>query len=316
MLNLARIEHAGLKCYAYRKEWVRTLRFNTVHPAAAAVYFLSVLLITMFTSHPLILASSLIGSLLFCLVSDPGSRRPRFLVSYFVFLMLIAAANPLVSHNGASPLFFLNGNPVTSEAVLYGLNMGQMLTAALFWFRCFNLVITEDKLMFLMGRAAPKTALLFSMTLRFIPIARQKSRQIRLAQTAAGLYASDAWSDRVRGTVRVYSALITWALEHAVDVGASMRARGYGRTRRTSYLTYRLRPFDMGLIVFTALGGAAAVYAIASGRLDFSFYPVITCAAPDTAAAAAAVLFFLLAFLPFIIEMKEGLEWKYCVSKI
>ena len=46
------------------------------------------------------------------ILSDMGFYLPLFL--------LVAVTNPLFSHNGVTPLFFMNGNPVTLEAVVYG----------------------------------------------------------------------------------------------------------------------------------------------------------------------------------------------------
>lgn len=39
---------------------------------------------------------------------------------YVSMFLLVAVTNPLFSHNGVTPLFYLNGNPVTLEAFVYG----------------------------------------------------------------------------------------------------------------------------------------------------------------------------------------------------
>ncbi|MFQ8599621.1 MAG: hypothetical protein ACLSAP_02810 [Oscillospiraceae bacterium] len=46
--------------------------FATYHPAALALFFLSVLLLSMFTTHPVLLGLSLVGGICFCAV---WSRR-------------------------------------------------------------------------------------------------------------------------------------------------------------------------------------------------------------------------------------------------
>ena len=43
-----------------------------------------------------------------------------------------------------------------------------------------------------------------------------------------GLYSSESIADRLKGSLRVYSALLTWALENAVDTAASMKGRDSG----------------------------------------------------------------------------------------
>ena len=50
---------------------------------------------------------------------------------YVPLFLLVAVTNPLFSHNGVTPLFFLNGNPVTLEALLYGVRSWRWLLSAL-----------------------------------------------------------------------------------------------------------------------------------------------------------------------------------------
>lgn len=61
-----------------------------------------------------------------------------------------------------TPLFFLNGNPVTLEAVLYGLDIAAMLVAVMYWFKCYNHIMTSEKILFLFGKVIPKLSLLLS----------------------------------------------------------------------------------------------------------------------------------------------------------
>ena len=45
--------------------------------------------------------------------------------------------------------------------------------------------------------------------------------------------------DRLGGLLRVGSSTVTWALEHIVDIGDSMRAKGYGLKGRSSFFPFR-----------------------------------------------------------------------------
>ena len=292
------------------------IRFPSYHPTVLAVYFLSVLLITMFTTNPILLGIAFLGGIGFYLKRDKETRSVKSLCFYLLFFILVSITNPLFSHNGVTPLFFLNGNPVTLEALLYGFDIGLMLIAVIFWFKCFNLVITEEKLLFLFGRSSPKLALLISSVLRFIPLLKEQSKKIRQTQTSMGLFSGDAWIDKLKGTVRVYSSLITWALENAVDTGSSMKARGYGLRGRSVYSLYRFRCAD-GVMLLLLLGLDTVICsALALGRLAFEFYPQIDVFEFDIHSTAALMAFAILSFLPFIFEVKEDLQWKYYRSKI
>lgn len=289
-------------------------RFASTHPAVAAVYFVSVLAMTMFTVHPALSAMALIGAFLYSTVTE-GLCLKNVLIWLGLFA-LIAVTNPLFSHNGATPLFFLNGNPVTLEAILYGASLAVMLIAVMRWFTVLNAVMTSDKLLYLFGGVSPKIALLISSALRFIPLLKAQAEKIRQSQKAMGLWTSDTWTDKLRGTVRVYSALITWALENAIDTGSSMKARGYGLQGRSRYSLFRFRRSDALLLALITVLDAAVISAIAAGQLGFAFYPSIAFAPANQYNIPAMAAFAVLCFLPFILEVKEALLWKYYRSRI
>jgi hypothetical protein len=99
----------------------------------------------MYVWNPVIQLTALLGGIMFSLMlvrkkailSDMGFYLPLFL--------LVAVTNPLFSHNGVTPLFFMNGNPVTLEAVVYGVFISVMVVGVLFWCKCYNEIMTEDK---------------------------------------------------------------------------------------------------------------------------------------------------------------------------
>lgn len=291
-------------------------RFNYFHPLTSLFYFSSVLAITMFCPHPILLIIAFLGGMLFFLKANRSKRIFKELGFFLVLFFAVALTNPLFSHKGVTPLFFLNSNPVTLEALLYGANMGIMLGGVILWFRCFNQVMTQDKLLYLFGKISPKISLLLSSALRFIPLLKRQAQKIRCSQKAMGLYSSDSWTDRLKGTLRVYSALIGWSLENAIDTGASMKARGYGLKGRSHYSLYRFKKSDGFMISIILILDLIVIIPIASGRLEFLFYPSVTEFIPDVYNLTAVAAFLILSFMPFIMEVKEDLQWRLCKSRI
>lgn len=289
--------------------------FESYHPAVLLFYFLSVTLLTMFTSHPVILLLSVLSAVCFFGMLARRRELRSSLAFYIPAFLLIAVTNPLFSHNGVTPLFYLNDNPVTLEAVLYGAAIAAMLIAVVYWFKCFSEVMTSDKFLYLFGQAIPRLSLILSMALRFLPLFRQKARSIRRTQKTLGLYASKSITDRVQASVRVFSALVTWSLENAVETADSMKARGYGLAGRTSFSLFRFTGRDGALLAVSLL--LFLPVCLGYGRyLGFGFYPEVT---PLSFRAPACILYFLLfllMFLPFFIEIKEAVTWKYLRSKI
>lgn len=288
----------------------------SLHPIVEMLYFLSVLIITMFAANPVVIILALLGGMSFFAVLEKREGLFKSLSFYMTLFILVALTNPLFSHNGVTPLFFINDSPITLEALLYGMNIGVMLVAVISWFRCFNLVMTSDKLLYLFGGISPKLSLVMSSALRFIPLFKQQGERIRQAQTTMGLFATESWSDRLRGSLRVYSALITWALENAIDTGSSMRSRGYGLKHRSQFVIYRFRFTDWIATVCLIILDIIVIMAMGRGELDFEFYPYISMTRFGITQLSAYMAFGIISFLPVILEIKENIQWKYYRSKI
>lgn len=290
--------------------------FSAVHPAVSAVYFASVLMITMFSANPFLLAVAAAGGIAFYLKTGKSSSFLKELGIYGLLFIVVAVSNPLFSHNGNTVLFFLNNNPVTLESFFYGINIAVMLVAVIFWFKCFNEVMTSEKLLFLFGKLSPKLALVLSSALRFIPLLKRQSKKIKEAQISLGLFSADSWYSKIKSILTVYSALISRAFEDAVDIGSSMKARGYGLKGKTRYSLFKFRKSDAFLLVLIIVSDGVIMVLSALGAGDFSFYPSLQLPGVDKAFAAELLFFAFLCFLPFLMEMKESLMWKYYKSKI
>ena len=290
--------------------------FSDYHPVSLMIYFLAVLIISMFVQNPVIQTLSLLGAIFFCLVLQKRSEIKGNLSFYIPMFLLLAITNPLFSHNGVTPLFFLNGNPVTLEAFIYGIFLAVMIVGVMFWFKCYSEIMTTDKFLYLFGKAIPKLSLVLSMALRFIPMLKRRMHSIKRAQKAMGLYSSKSFVDRIKSSLRVFSGLIAWSLENSMEVSSSMTARGYGLKGRTNFSLFRFKPRDGILLGTSVLMSLSVIVAAAMKYTQFSFYPRITCINMSVYSVIAYTAFAILAFLPFIIEIKESAVWKFYVSKI
>lgn len=291
------------------------LTLSSLHPVSASLYFLSVMLFSMFSQNPIISFLSLCGAIFYYskLVKKQIIKEYLF---YLVVFVLVSLSNPLFSHRGETILFFLNNNPITLESLYYGINIALMLISVLFWFKCFNIVMTEEKLLLVFGKLSPKIAILVSSALRFVPLLKEQSSKIRDTQKAMGFFSSESWLDKIKNSLRVYSALLTWAFENAIDTGSSMKARGYGIGKRTCFSIFKFRTFDLVSIIFLIFFDFAVLFAMAKGKLSVKFYPTLSFQKFDFTNIIAVVAFTLLCFLPFILELKEEIQWKYYKSKI
>lgn len=289
--------------------------FDTFHPVSSFLYLTSVIVIAVFASSPIVIGIMLLAGLLFSAVLH-GRKILSDMAFYLGLFVLLSLSNPLFSHNGATPLFFLNGNPVTLEAILYGIDIAAVMITVLIWCRCFSTIMTCDKLICVFSGIIPKISLVLTMAMRFIPLFKRKWKELSDAQKAMGHYGKDGFTTKLARSARIFSALVTWALEGTAMTAVSMKARGYGLRGRTRFAPFRFAFADICLTLCTAIFIAISAIGIKLEIFTFSFYPRVSGIdlSPLALCLYAALSVFL--FFPFIFEVKEALRWKYLRSKI
>ncbi len=289
--------------------------FAEYHPMAITIYFLTTAGIAMFCSNPVITAISLFGALLLFVIRN--GRRHAASHLYFLGLFLVMALiNPLVSHNGATVLFVMNHHPVTMEALLYGIGASAGILAVLYWFRSFSQIMTRDKLLYVFGALSPKLSLVLSMAIRYVSLFSRQTKKVIQSQKALGLYKEDNIMDNLRGSLRVFSVMLTWALENGIITADSMAARGYGIGKRTHFSIFRFRKSDGLLLCLSLLLFAVTCTGMGCGALEFHYYPTITALRCSPLAAVSYGSYGLLVLLPAVIETEEAIKWNCCLSKI
>ena len=157
---------------------------------------------------------------------------------------------------------------------------------------------------------------MISTVLRFVPLLRRRATQVRAAQTAVGVYDDPDWLNRTRSQMTTMSALTTWSLEHAIDTGAAMKARGYGLPGRTTYRTCRFGSADAALLSIILALTAVTFLTLARGGLHFDWYPYITATTPDRLAVCGTIAYTALCLIPFLSFLKEEIRWSFYRSKM
>ena len=281
------------------------------HPWVSFTYFLAVIAGTLLFIHPVFVAVSL-----FCAIFSAAMINGRktmlmtlgFGVPMFIF---IALANPLFNHRGATILFYLFDNPVTKEALFYGVVSAGMMFAAVVWFTCYNTVVTSDKFIYIFGRVLPSIALIVSMTLSLIPRLLEQVKVIADSQRSIGLdWKSGSLKQRLRSGARILSILVSWALEDAVITADSMRARGYGQHKRSSFSIFRFGKKDAKMLALVLVLFAVEIITYITGRGTMEFYPAMVFKKIDFIDIIIYVSYITLGILPAVIQIKEDLKWK------
>lgn len=293
--------------------------FTDCHPAVTFFYFLTVILMSMFMSHPMLLAISFLGAGCYAIRLKGWRKVLRFNLLYTLPSMVIVAfINPAFNHYGVTFLFYLKSGPVTLEALVYGIVLASMLFIAILWFSCYNEVMTTDKFVYLFGRVIPSLSLVLSMVFRFVPRFGAQLKVIRNGQKAVGRdFSNGNFLQKIRYGITILSILITWALENAIETSDSMRARGYGLKGRTAFSIFRFDSRDLKvlLILLCLLGICGSGFS--AGAAFAQYNPAIKIGGfPFTLQSAVTYLAWaLFCFFPFMMGIWEDIVFRRLKAK-
>ncbi len=233
----------------------------------------------------------------------------------FLFMTLI---NPLFNVYGATLLCHVFGRPYTLEALLYGAAIAAVLVVMLIWFGCYNVVLTSDKFTSLFGNLIPALSLLLVMVLRLIPNLMRKASQLSGTRKSIGKGSVENATNKEKITdgMTILSALADWALEGGVITGDSMRSRGYGSAKRTSFMIYRMTGIDAALLVLQCLLVAVVLTTAISGGTTATYTPDFYIAPISGMHIWGLLAYCAYLSIPTVLHIKEAIQWHISRSKI
>lgn len=292
--------------------------FSSYHPAVNFLYFTLVLVFSMFFMHPVCLGISLFCAFTYNAYLD-GKKTVNISLKYMLPLLIATALiNPAFNHEGGTILTYLrDGNPLTLESITYGIAASVMFITVIFWFSCYNAIMTSDKFVYLFGRVIPSLSLILSMTLRFVPRFREQIGVVSNAQKCVGRDVSNgSLLQRAKHGIKILSIMVTWALENAVETADSMRSRGYSLPGRTAFSIYRFDSRDKRAMGFLIFCGSYILSGSMLGGLYYRYFPTMKGIKPNAYSISLFLCYMALCISPVVINLREDLKWKALQSKI
>lgn len=286
-------------------------KFALFHPFVNLIFFVAVICFSMFVIHPFFVTISVVTAFCYSIIIN-GLKSIKFSFKVIIPMAIISVLiNILTNRNGATIITTLPFDiSVSREALIAGICTAGVIASAILWFSCFNAVVTNEKLIYLFGKAMPSLGLILSMVLRFVPTYKKQFKQTALAQRSIGFEISNGkLIYRLRNFSKIMSVMTGKVLENSIDTADSMRGRGYGFKGKTSYNIYKFKKSDFLFVIVTVILTAIILYTGA----DYSYYPAFTM---QTSPYYGFLSFFMLCIIPIIIEIQEILKWKYLKSKI
>ena len=291
--------------------------FAKYHPLINFIYFTAVIVFSMIFVHPICLVTSLLCSVMYSIILN-GKKALKFIAMLLPLMLISALINPAFNHEGVTVIAYLpSGNPLTLESILYGIVAASMVATVICWFSCFNKIMTSDKFIYLFGRIIPSLSLILSMTFRFVPKFKEQVQEVSNAQKSMGRDSSEgSVFARVKNSIRILSAVITWSLENAIDTSDSMKSRGYGLTGRTAYSNYVFDKRDVTALIYLAVTIIYFLIGALLGKIHYRYFPSMRGTYMSFYSTSIFISYIMICIMPIIIEIWEELKWRKLKSKI
>ncbi len=289
--------------------------FESINPIVLFGYFALSAAICMFSLNPIFAATALVGALInFIFLSKKAKLTTE--LGFFMLFLIMALINPLFVRNGMTAVLFINGNPITLEAIFYGIFSSAAIVALIYMFRLFSALMTEDKLLYVFGSAFPRLSLVLSGALRYTALLSERRKKVENARKALGAYGDRDLFGKTRTSLGVFSSLATWSLENSIITADSMSARGYGVGKRSFFKTFRFGAEDAVFAAISAIFGALVIIGSLLPITNFQYYPTLKMTQMNAFSVMVYTSYALLIFMPTLWKISEEMKWKYLKSRI
>ena len=291
--------------------------FSKLHPAVNLLFFVGAIAFGVLLQHPVYLLAGIFASGVYYLFLNGrnGIKNILMMIPLFFFITLF---NPIVNTRGVTVLFTYLDRPYTFEALVYGVAVSATFVLMILWFGCCGKVLTGDKFTCLFGNLAPSLSLLLVMVFRMIPNLLQKSKHIIGVRSSIGkgTAGKSSLKDKFNSGMTVIGVLTSWALEGSITTSDSMRSRGYGTSKRTSFMIYRMTVTDwiLSAVMLVLLG--VVIFFFANGGMNAEFLPEINITPIKGYNIIGFITYLGYLMIPTILNVKEVIQWKFSESKI
>lgn len=236
------------------------------------------------------------------------------IIFYTEIISFSGVLNSLFSHKGCTIFLFINGKPITKEAVFYGITIGISFISVIIWFEVASILIKKSDYISIFGIISPKTAMIVTMILGIIPKIKNKYYEISEAQRFFKMpryYNKPKIIHKIFLEFTVFSSTTSWAIENAIDTAISMKSKNYGISKRTLIYSKFCKHDFIYICIITVL---LLIIIITNylNWLKWSIYPYISIPQNNF---IGTFCYLLLTMLPSLIIGRDRLKWNLFAAK-
>ncbi len=286
--------------------------FSGYHPYVQFFYYLCIGILIMYFNHPLFLITGLLLLILVNISHDGGKALKKWTPILFVMSALMIVLNPFLVSRGTNILFYFRGKQVTLEATVYGVTMALVIAAIIIMFVSFNFILNGNRFLFIFSKVLPRTGFLIMLSIRFVPLLKRRLDEINAVQRVRGMSMTIGnLHERARNGLLRIQILLTWSLEEAVQTADSMKVRGYGSGKKSSYIPYKMEKRDWTWLSILLL---LLIICIAGGTLGYGKLVIYPRIGTFHLFPIDWILYFCMIVIfsfPLLEEGREGIRWNY-----
>ena len=256
--------------YVPRRETVQTASL-----APVALYLGAYLMVSFFSSDPVVLIAATIGAAI-AGYGCGASRAVNFSLKLGGFLAVtMVVVNALVTSRGATVLARLGEWPVlgrvdvTAESIAAGGVIGLRALGTMVVIGVWSACVDPDRILQAVHGVARRSALTATLISRLVPLAATDYARIGEAASLRGPAANPV------GRAAMAHRLLAGSLDRAVDVAATLELRGYGLSSGPTRFRARPSRYDLRFWIAGGILMAIALLELAIGSGRFATYPEI-----------------------------------------
>jgi len=272
------------------------------HPAVSLAYFTGFFLLIFLYAHPVFIVTGFVCAGLQAAYHIGLRYFAGKIKLTFLFCLLLALLNPLLNHRGAHILFYLFQKPVTLEAAAYGAYMMFLLMTMFALFIDINQTVGTGKLLYIFSRAAPQTSFIVSMSMRYSSFLKREAADYLGVQRTRDVDASEGKSNKLKRAGVVVAGFCALTLEKGMQIAESLRAREYGKTKRTLYASYLFTGLDAVFLASCLMLCIAGTVFALTGAGSFDYFRGLSDWRLDLTDMCAYSLFIVYMLLPYVMD--------------
>lgn len=291
-------------------------RFYMMHPMVLFLYYISAFFFVLSYSNPIFVVTSYFLVLLIAFYFGGLKKTFKALKMSMYIGILVFLINPIINHRGNNILFYLLGNPITLEATLFGFFNMIMIISMLLLFVSFNVLLDSQRFLYLFSRILPKISFITNMSLRFVSLLIKRAKEISGVLSVRGIdIRSGKKINLIKNSGKILATLSQWSLEDGMEVAQTLKAKGYGGTKRTCYQSFIFTQRDMVLFIVLLIFTLLSFWLSSINVRRYSFYPRLNVIKFDFNDIITYIIMVLTLVMPFIVEAVYKLIYKIRIKR-